>query len=520
MTALALFLVLSAAPSGTSDVYTLSGAAFTDTAKADLKTLQQFVAGMDSVMKRVRANKGLFSTKADSVLSPAQKQTLLSTWGSLFAYFSATEGLRQKYWNFVKLPPTDARHAWGFVLTHTALTALLANGLEFTALALNRPQLETLFDEPNDEYGVPKGAFAAFKLTSVHVATSTQLMTGDSWAPAAKLQLSAAKAMNDAAMTWAWNEMKKDSKAAKDALVKKGLKLFAGNAADVVKDSSAHALFPVQKDFAEWMGDTRVARIGQPLVTADDVTTRVLPKLQPGDVIVTRQNWFLSNIGLPGFWPHAELFVGTAKELSTSFDLDPAVSEWTKAQKERAATFSELLQRRYPAKWKVYAEGADFQGHAPIRVIESISEGVSFTATEHAFGVDYLGALRPRLSQLEKAKAIERAFKYQGRPYDFDFDFFSDATLVCTELVYKAYQPAPEQQMKGLSIELVDVAGRRTLPANEIVKLFDAEAGKADRQLDFVLFLDASEKDKKAFERDEAAFRATWKRLKWDVAQR
>lgn len=519
MTALTLALVLCAAPGGPGDVYALSADDFVATAKADLKTLRHFVSGMDSVMQRVRADRALFSSREGAVLSPAQKQTLLSTWGSLFAYFSATEGLRQKYWDFVKLPPTDARHAWGFLVTHTALTALLANGLEFTALALGRPQLETLFDEANGEYGVPGGAFSAFKLTSVHVATSTQLLTGDGWAPAAKRQLQAAKAMRDAGVAWAFGEMARDSKAARRALLKKGVELFLGNAADVVKDASARAIFPVQKDFAEWLGDTRVARIGQPLVTAKDVATLVLPRLEPGDVVVTRQNWFLSNIGLPGFWPHAELFVGTPEQLAAAFDADAAVSAWAKAQKERAATFTALLRKRYPAKWSAYAEGPDFQGHGPIRVIESISEGVSFTATEHAFGVDYLAAMRPRVSLLEKAKAIERAFRYQGRPYDFDFDFFSDATLVCTELVYKAYQPAPEQQMKGLSIPLVDVAGRRTLPANEIVKLYDAQADGPERQLDFVFFLDGSEKEKRVVERDEAVFRASWKRLKWDVAQ-
>lgn len=518
MTSLALALFLSAAPSGSTDVYALSPEAFADTAKQDLATLQQFVAGMGNVMKRVDANKTLFASKQASVFSAEQKQTVLSTWGSLFAYFSATEGLRQKYWGFVKLPPTDARHAWGFLLTHTALTALLANGLKFTALTLNNPQLETVLDEANDEYGVPGGAFADFKLTAVHVATTTQLMTGDSWAPAAKLQLKLAKALDDGRVKWAWAEMQKDSKAAKDSLLKKGLKLFAGNAADVVKDTSAHAIFPVQKDFAEWAGDTRVARIGQPLVTADDVAKLVLPKLQPGDIVVSRQNWFLSNIGLPGFWPHAMLYVGAAKDLSAAFDLDPDVGAWVKTQKEKAATFTELLQKRYPAKWKAYAEGPDFQGHAPIRVIESISEGVSFTATEHAFGVDYLAAMRPRRAPVDKAKAIERAFKYQGRPYDFDFDFFSDATLVCTELVYKSYQPGAD--LHGVQFDLVDVAGRRTLPANEIVKRFDSEADRDDRQLDFVLFLDAKEKDKKVYPADAAALRASWKRLKWDIAQK
>ncbi len=519
MTSLLTLALLAAAPVAPTPVYELSDEAFIETARHDLQTLQQFVAGMGNVMAGVSKNKTLFSTKQKAVYAAEDKQTLLSTWGSLFAYFSATEGLRQKYWDFVKVPPNDPKHAWGFLLTHTALTALLANGLKFAELVIDNKQLETIFDEANDEYGVPQGAFAAFKLKAIHVATSTQLLTGDTYAVAAVPYLKKQqKAANDDSVTWAVGEMKADSTIAKSCLVKNGTKLFLANAKDIMANSSAHAIFPVQKSFAEWAGDTRVARIGKPLVTLADVEKLVLPSTRPGDVIVSRQNWFLSNIGLPGFWPHAELFLGTAPELAEAFDADPEVIAWARAQPEKAGTFSQLLQKRYPAKWKAYAEGLDFQGHGPIRVMESISEGVSFTAVEHAFGVDYLGVMRPRLAQVDKAKAIEHAFKYQGRPYDFDFDFFSDATIVCSELVYKAYQPGLGQ--KGVSLELVDVAGRRTLPANQIVRRFDADLERGFPQMDFVLFLDGNERSGKAALASEAAFRATWKRTKWDIAQR
>jgi hypothetical protein len=246
------------------------------------------------------------------------------------------------------------------VITHTALTSLLAYGLAFAELTLGNPQLETLLDEANDEFGVPARAFAAFKLTSIHVATSTQLMTGDAWSLTVNPALKRARAADEANLQWALAEMKADSKLARAALLKSGVKLFAGNATDIVKDTSLHAVFPVQKSFAEWAGDTRVARNGKPLISKAFVEQVVLPKLQPGDVAVTRQNWFLSNIGLPGFWPHAFLYVGRPEDWAP-LELDPQVQAWVKAQPEKAATFSELLQKRYPDKWKVYASGTDFQ---------------------------------------------------------------------------------------------------------------------------------------------------------------
>lgn len=518
MTALLASLLLAAAPVNAPSVYTLDEAAFVTTAKRDLDTLKFFVTGLHRVFDQVHENKALFAKRTKQVYSPEQKRTLLSTWGALFSYFSATEAMRQRYWDFVKLAPTDRRHAWGFLLTHTALTAVLAYGLAFADLTLDNPQLETLFDEANDEFGVPAGAFARFKLKAIHVSTSTQLMTGDTWAATVFPVLQPKGAKGEDAVGWAWDEMKTDSKSARASLARHGAKLFMVNGKDLAKDSTTEAIFPAQKTFAEWAGDTRVARVGKPLLTREQIDAQVLPKLQPGDVLVARQNWFLSNIGLPGFWPHALLYVGTPKDVAATLDADPGVQAWAKAQPEKAATLSALLEARYPDKFKAWATQPDFQGHAPVRVIESISEGVSFTAVEHAFGVDYLAGLRPRLPAVEKARAIERAFKYQGRPYDFEFDFFSDATLVCTELVYKSYQPGAD--MKGIAIDLVDVAGRRTLPANELVKLFDAQADSPSRQLDFVLFLDGNEQAGKAASADAAALRASWKRLKWDVAQK
>ncbi|HEX5753485.1 MAG TPA: YiiX/YebB-like N1pC/P60 family cysteine hydrolase [Archangium sp.] len=508
-----------AAPSSDSDatsVYSLDDGAFVDQALKDLEALERHARGLRALQEQIAKTRGLYTRKQDIPYTPDEKRTLLTTWAAFSDYFASLELIRQRYWDFVKQPsPTrPAKHAWGFLLTHGALTTQLAHGLTYAELTGGRKQLEVLLDEPSEEYGLPARTFARFKEKAIHVSTTTQLMTGDTYAGQLRPLLKKTGILNVRRAVWLLQEMRLNSQAARGKLLERGPTLFAKAGADVLKDFTASAVFPVQRSVAEWMGDTRVKRIGQPLIRREQALA-LLAHMQPGDILVARQNWYLSNIGLPGFWPHAELYVGTPQDWATFLDGDPGVRDWLKTLPGAPQTLAQHLAREYPARWASYT-APDGHGDA-IRIIESISEGVSFTGPEHGMHVDYLGVLRPRLAPVEKARAIARAFHLQGRPYDFNFDFFSDSTLVCTELVYKSY--APSQDMRGVRIGLVDVAGRRTLPANEIVRLFDSEYGQPGQQLDFVAFLDGREQERDAVQGDIESFRRTWRRVKWDIAQ-
>ena len=503
-------------PAQVRDVFAQDDEAFDAQAQADLSLLERNTRGLRGLQDAVKQSRDVYLQQQSVPYTPDQKQLLLSTWAAFFDYFVATEVIRQRYWDFVKVPSLTQpkKHAWGFLLTHGALTTELAHGLTYADLTVGRKQLEVLLDEPSPEYGLPPRAFTRFKDKAIHVSTSSQLLSGDGYKEQLRPLLVKAGALDAPRVPWLLQEMKHNSKVAKGLLTRRGAKLFVKAAAGRTADTAQRAIFPVQRAVAEWMGDTRVRRVGQPLISREQALS-LLERMEPGDILVARQNWYLSNIGLPGFWPHAELFLGTPAQLRAYLDDDAEVKAWVATLPGEQGSFTQHLARTFPAKWAEYT-GQDAHGE-PIRILESISEGVSFTGLEHGMRVDYLGVMRPRLSRLEKARAIVRAFTFQGRPYDFDFDFFSDQTLVCTELVWKSYAPASD--MTGLRIPLVSVAGRRTLPANELVRLFDAEYGREDRQLDFVAFLDGREAEGDAKEADADAFRYSYRRAKWDIAQ-
>ncbi len=212
------------------------------------------------------------------------------------------------------------------------------------------------------------------------------------------------------------------------------------------------------------IGDTKIRepRHGKPLITPE-LMERLRPLLQPGDILIERRNWYLSNAFLPGYWPHSALYVGTPEQLKAE-GLD---------QDLRILRHLENFEKR------------DASGHEHA-IIEAVSEGVVFSTVDHSIGeADAVAILRPKLTPLQKREVIGRAFSHVGKPYDFDFDFFSADKLVCTEVVYRS--------LNGLvDFPLVEIVGRKTLPAVEIVKYWISPEGGP--LLEFVAFLDGDER--------------------------
>ena len=234
---------------------------------------------------------------------------------------------------------------------------------------------------------------------------------------------------------------------------------------------------------ATFVGDTRIVR-RQPFIPVPLVQqTLKKHKLQPGDIILQRRNWYLSNAFLPGFWPHTALYVGTEEqleELEEKLDSKGFVSDLKK-----------LPERKPGAAWNAYMEKEDGQDRV---ILEAISDGVLFASAEHSLHADYVAVLRPRLlSASEKADAIRRAFELYGRPYDFNFDFNTSSKLVCSELVYHAYEGMLDFQME-------EVLGKKVITPLGIMRKFSNEYENNNAQLEFVFFLDKKADETKASE--------------------
>ncbi len=265
-------------------------------------------------------------------------------------------------------------------------------------------------------------------------------------------------------------------------------------------DKTSELILPLQKDLFSWVGDTRIKNRETRLISNRQIK-EFEKQLQPGDIILERQDWYLSNLFLPGFWPHGIIYLGDGKDLNNFFKTDPEVDRWLKNQ--GCKNFVDLLQQRFPQTSKAFLH-RNHDGHRNV-VIEAISEGVVFNSIEHSCRADYLAALRPQLSKLNIARSIIQAFFYYGREYDFSFSFESEQTLVCTELVSKAFVRGDGTGLK-LPYNL-QFGGKYGVTADDIARLFADEHGKPGAQLEFVAFLLGQPQNGSAVFSDVATFK-------------
>ncbi|MEX0715307.1 MAG: 1-acyl-sn-glycerol-3-phosphate acyltransferase [Planctomycetaceae bacterium] len=243
--------------------------------------------------------------------------------------------------------------------------------------------------------------------------------------------------------------------------------------------------YQTQSSISTWIGDFKIRepRTGESLIGPEHLAL-LAKKLEPGDILLERRNWYVSNAFLPGYWPHAALYVGTADDLrAMGLDEDPRVKP----------------------HWSKFA-APDSDGH-PHVIVEAMSEGVVFSSLEHSIGgADSAAVLRPNLSREEKIEAIAEAFSHAMKPYDFEFDFESRDKLVCTEVVYRAYGA----NAGPIRFPVREILGRRTMPAIELVRKVKEESAADTADLSFVAFIDGDEQTGECrFCEDDADFHDT-----------
>ncbi|MCP4653831.1 MAG: hypothetical protein GY856_00280 [bacterium] len=470
---------------------------------------------MERLLRRIEASELFAPNRPRQPLKPADESLLRDSWAALYAGAFALDQLRIFYEDWYRFDLSRHQRdllVRSYLLTFAAELALYEKSLRFTRLVLRNPESEKFLDAPHPDLDLPEHTFSRFRQEFQGTRDQARVVAGAQYLRWLDETFHARRLVRQWGLERLWQSVETHLSTIHGVAPLERATQTVRADLQLVKRTVRRTWFPAQKRVAEWMGEVKTRRIGQYLISPEQLAAAEL-ELEPGDVLLSRKNWYLSNVGLPGFWPHAILYVGNPEKLSRHFDTAEVRSYLATIAGEELS-LPEYLRRAHPAAWARYQAGLHGE---PIVVIEAIGEGVILNSLWEAVG-DYLVALRPRLDAVAKVQAIIEAFAHLDKPYDFDFDFATDHALVCTELVWRSYRPADGKE--GLELPLVKVAGRLTLPANEIARVYAEEYGSPEAQFDFVYFLDGRERELKAVVGSEEAFRGSHQRFKWDIFQR
>ena len=413
-------------------------------------------------------------------------------WENIIAEMIEVDLIKNKYRGFphVNRFTRLEQHSDAFTLAYSAFMTQYKYGLKLSQLAKDNESIRTIFNESSKT--IPRESYdkLIFQLTSSQ--NLLRLNAGRLYMPFVKSNLVETKDL--------------------EGLVDEGLKLvdaslleypslMTKNPLRLLERKAFDLWFPIQKNIALQTSYVRFST--RDYIITPEVIQNYIPTFLPGDIFLERREWHATNVGIPGYWSHAAMYTGTLEELEIYFKGIPEL---------KGQTLASYLEKNSPKSYEVFQ--TQYEDGYPHRIIESKRPGVILTSLEESGGGDSLGVVRVKgLTRSDRLAVLLSVFSHLGKGYDYNFDFVTDNALVCSELIYKAYQDIP-----NLSLELEDFNGRLILSPNSLAEKFDKEYGSPEAELEMVVLLKGNEKNKKVVEGTAEEFRKSWTWPKWHIA--
>lgn len=176
--------------------------------------------------------------------------------------------------------------------------------------------------------------------------------------------------------------------------------------------NTRETLYNLSKLFGNQAGS--IAERNGLLYLNKSIKENVLKMLKPGDVLLEKTPFRLTDKLIPGYWGHVAEWIGTPDELEK-------LGVWTLIK----PPYREFIS----------------QGRS---IVEALRSGVEINDWDHFSNIDSFAILRRKNNDPKEIKySVLTSLQQIGKAYDFNFDVLTSNVIVCSELVYWSYPQVP-----------------------------------------------------------------------------
>lgn len=416
--------------------------------KTEIRTVRHLAACLTELQESASTISGVISPTERGYFSASEdesvKALVVSYWQTRSAALSLIDDLDFRFANQAVENECDRDSI--FLLGFSVALLLVGAARFLRDQTSGRPVVRAKLNQPISDFSVPGGAYDTIQKSLSSSSHAWRLYQAREYWRLNESRIRAAAKMHgleDLADLVEWQS------AQLDVSLKKFARFRWRTRLDQMIRCVGRTLFlkptyRVQKLSSSMMADVYVRRDHRP-----QLPTEIVKSLEsvamPGDVFLVRKEFAVTNYFLPGYWPHAALYLGTPEELQ-QLQVDAKVGDQRWSTLQAAAISSPNPTGRC--------------------VLEAMKDGVNLRCWNSPLGSDSIVILRPRLSAAEIGGSLARGLAHEGKSYDFDFNFGSSDRLVCTEVIYRAYDGVGE-----MDFPLIKRAGRPTLSGADLIDM-------------------------------------------------
>ena len=278
----------------------------------------ELIKELEHVVNEIQKNEVLFSSDIQN-MSLANKLSILDKWVSYVGCYNGLNEIRQKYKNELILKHTEDSHTKfkNILLIYASTIAIRKNSVLLANIIDKNKYLESMLNESRPEYNISKKQYYYI----------TQEITEISY----MISLFRNKHYFDFMVNYyevsGYERDKVESELLDYAsynylnvikLVRNHRNIVFNNMIDFFGKNVFDFWFPFQKWVAISITGVDYSSRKEKYVSNEDINI-IKDELLPGDVLLKRNNYQLTNIGLPGFWTHSAIYIGCLEELDKYF---------------------------------------------------------------------------------------------------------------------------------------------------------------------------------------------------------